>query len=152
VNDPSVREALREYSIDFVLARCKQIIGKKTFSVPHKGVFVLHPGICPEYRNAHGCFWAMAEADFDNVGTTLLKIDEGVDTGPIYAYFRVSVRPPVRESPMVIQQRTLFDNLETVREVMQAALNGSAAPISTVGRKSAVWGQPWYSAWRRFAR
>ena len=47
----------------------------------------MHPGICPEYRNSHGCFWALARRDLDHVGATLLQIDEGSDTGPVYAYY-----------------------------------------------------------------
>jgi len=40
--------------------------------------FVLHPGICPEYRNAHGCFWALVNRDLARVGVTLLRADRGV--------------------------------------------------------------------------
>src|SRR5436309_328007 len=32
-------------------------------SLPARGTFVLHTGICPEYRNAHGCFWALARSE-----------------------------------------------------------------------------------------
>ena len=39
------------------------------------GTFVMHPGICPEYRNAHGCFWALANRDLARVGMTLLRAD-----------------------------------------------------------------------------
>lgn len=152
VNSDHVRRALVAHNVDFVIARCKQIIGKKTFTLAQKGVFVLHPGICPEYRNAHGCFWALARADYANVGTTLLKIDEGVDTGPVYGYFRTAFDLQTPESPLIIQERTLFDNLPAVRDALVAALNETAVPIKTDGRPSAVWGQPWYTAWRRFSR
>ena len=47
----------------------------------------MHPGICPEYRNAHGCFWALANRDLNKVGMTLLRIDKGVDTGPTFGYY-----------------------------------------------------------------
>jgi len=36
----------------------------------------MHPGICPEYRNSHGCFWALANDDPERVGVTLLQIDK----------------------------------------------------------------------------
>jgi len=54
---------------------------------PRLGTYALHRGICPEYRDAHGCFRAMAQGDHDNVGTTLLRVDAGVDTGPVFGYF-----------------------------------------------------------------
>ncbi|MBY0490110.1 MAG: hypothetical protein K2R93_09750 [Gemmatimonadaceae bacterium] len=151
VNEPHVAEALRDEAVEFALARCKQIISKRVYHVPPKGVYVLHPGICPEYRNAHGCFWAMAEGDFSNVGTSLLRIDDGVDTGPVYAYFRTQFDMR-RESPLVIQERTLFDNLPEVARVLSDVLDGKVGPQDTSGRESRAWGQPWLSAWLRFFR
>ena len=64
-------------SPDLVIARCKTLLKEQVFSIPPLGTFVMHPGICPEYRNAHGCFWARATGDDGNVGMTLLRIDRG---------------------------------------------------------------------------
>ena len=75
-----------------MVARCKRILKERIFAVPRPGTYVLHPGICPEYRNAHGAFWALARRDLDKVGLTLLRIDKGVDTGPVYGYFTLSLR------------------------------------------------------------
>ena len=54
-------------------ARCKVILKEKIFGIPRVGTFVMHPGICPEYRNAHGCFWALVRRDLERVGMTLLR-------------------------------------------------------------------------------
>ena len=78
---------VKEAAPDIVLALCKNIIKESVFSVPRAGTFVMHPGICPEYRNAHGCFWALAQDDTERVGMTLLRIDRGIDTGPVFGYF-----------------------------------------------------------------
>src|SRR5439155_23513354 len=83
VADPNAQEArafLAELTPDLLLARSKFLLKPAVFSVPSKGTFVLHPGICPEYRNAHGCFWALVNRDRARVGMTLLRVDEGVDT------------------------------------------------------------------------
>jgi Formyl transferase len=151
---PNSREAealLRETQPDFVIARCKNIISERVFRLPPRGVFVMHPGICPEYRNAHGCFWALANRDMNNVGMTLLKIDAGVDTGPVYGYFR-SNYDEVHESHLAIQDRAVFDNLEGIKRKLEQVLEGVARPIDTSGRKSEAWGQPWLSAYLRWKR
>jgi hypothetical protein len=83
-NTAETEAFIRACAPDVMLARCKVILKKSVFSIPEDGTYVLHPGICPEYRNAHGCFWALANDDLDRVGVTLLRIDEGVDTGPVY--------------------------------------------------------------------
>jgi hypothetical protein len=87
VSNPNSQEArafLSELKPDLLLARCKFILKPEIFNTPARGTFVLHPGISPEYRNAHGCFWALVNRYHARVGMTLLKFDEGIDTGPVY--------------------------------------------------------------------
>jgi hypothetical protein len=150
VSSPNASEAqafITGRTPDLVIARCKTLLTERIFAIPPLGTFVMHPGICPEYRNAHGCFWAMASGDFDNVGMTLLRIDRGVDTGPVFGYFRIDVDPA--ESHVVIQQRVVLDNLDAIRDTLLAVEAGAATPLDTTGRASAVWGQPWLSAFLR---
>jgi methionyl-tRNA formyltransferase len=114
----------------------------------------MHPGVCPEYRNAHGCFWALAQGDLQNVGMTLLKVDKGIDTGPVYGYFSYPY-DECDESHIVIQHRTVFENLNSLRDKLLEIEKGSAIPVDTAGRKSGAWGQPWlsrYWAWKNAAR
>jgi hypothetical protein len=155
--DPNSREAegfLRRLAPDLMVARCKCLLKERVFAIPRHGTFVLHPGICPEYRNAHGAFWALANGDLGNVGVTLLKIDKGVDTGPVYGYYSYDF-DEVRESHIVIMTRVVLDNLDRIRNKLLEIHAGSAEPIDTAGRPSAVWGQPWltrYLSWKWHAR
>jgi hypothetical protein len=132
---------------DLVIARCKTLLNERIFSIPRLGTYVMHPGICPEYRNAHGCFWAMASGDHANVGMTMLRIDTGVDTGPVFGYFRVDAE--VAESHVVTQHRVVLDHLDAIRDKLLEIEAGTAAPLETTGRKSATWGQPWLTAYMR---
>jgi hypothetical protein len=153
VASPNSKEAeafIREHKPDLVIARCKTLLSERIFTIPRLGTYVMHPGICPEYRNAHGCFWAMATGDWDNVGMTMLRIDRGVDTGPVYGYFRVE--PNARESHAITQHRVVLDHLEAIRTTLLAIEAGTATPIDTTGRQSAAWGQPWLSALLRMRR
>jgi hypothetical protein len=151
VNSPPVAAFLRECAPDFVIARCKSILKPEIFNIPRNGVWVLHPGMCPEYRNAHGCFWALANSDLDRVALTLLRVDAGVDTGPAYGYFTYSFDEQ-SESHIRIQQRTLTENLDAVRDRLLEALENRVAPIDTAGRTSATWGMPWLSTYLRWKR
>ena len=153
-NSPETEEFLRSIGPDIILARCKHLLNQRIFGQARIGTLVMHPGICPEYRNAHGCFWALANRDTGNVGMTLLKIDAGVDTGPVYGYYRCNY-DEIAESHNVIQARVVFDNLDALREKFGELMAGTARPIDTSGRKSQAWGQPWLSAylrWKRAAR
>jgi hypothetical protein len=148
-NTPEVEALLRDCAPDIVIARCKTLLKENIFSIPTQGTFVMHPGICPQYRNAHGCFWALARDDRDNVGMTLLKIDRGVDTGPVHGYFRCEFDEHV-ESHQVIQHKVVFDNLEAIQAALLGIHRGESQPIDTRGLPSGEWGQPWLSAYWKY--
>lgn len=143
-NSPETRDFLQRLVPDMAVARCKILIKSEIFSLVPAGILVLHPGICPEYRNSHGCFWALANDDPDKVGMTLLRIDDGIDTGPVYGYYSYAfdVR---RDTPAIIYARVVYDNLDALREKFQDIHIGKANAISTKGRSSGIWGQPWLS-------
>jgi hypothetical protein len=146
-NTPAVEAFLKECRPNLLIARCKTLLKPNIYSIPARGSFVMHPGICPQYRNAHGCFWALARNDPENVGMTLLQIDEGVDTGAVYGYFRCDLDGR-DESHIVLQHRTVFDNLDAIRAKLLEIHAGTAKQIDTTGRPSTAWGQPWFSAYR----
>ena len=141
-NSTEAASFLQDAAPDIVVARCKTLLKKEIFSLAAVATVVFHPGVCPEYRNAHGCFWALAEEDYEKVGMTLLKIDEGVDTGPTYGYYSYDF-DELAESHIVIQSRVVLENLPELREKLEAIYAGTAVAIDEGGRESRVWGQPW---------
>jgi folate-dependent phosphoribosylglycinamide formyltransferase PurN len=154
-NSAESRSFLERLEPDIVIARCKFILKPEIFSLARVGAFAMHPGICPEYRNAHGCFWALVNRDLDRVGMTLLKIDKGIDTGPVYLQAGCSI-DEAAESHIVIQYRVVTENLGRIAATLIDVSNGvRVEPIPTSGRSSAVWGQPRltdYLRWKRAAR
>jgi hypothetical protein len=143
-NSPEAEQFMRDCHPDMVLARCKTLLKERVFSIPRQGTFVLHPGVCPEYRNAHGCFWAIVNRDWNRVGMTLLRIDTGVDTGPVYGYYSYPYDASA-ESPLLIQHRVVLENLSQIEEKLKEIHQRRATPLDTSGRHSATWGQPWLS-------
>lgn len=153
-NSKAVKQFLAGLEPDLVIARCKVLLRPSVFNIAKRGTLVMHPGICPEYRNAHGCFWALVNRDLDKVGMTLLRIDEGIDTGPVFGYFRCPIDEG-RETHHMIQTRTVVENLEGIAALLAAIVAGTAEPIDVRGRASKVWGQPRLSSyfkWKRSAR
>ena len=150
-NSPEAESFIRESGAEIVVARCKSLLKEGVFSIPSCGTFVMHPGVCPEYRNAHGCFWALASGDKGRVGMTLLKIDRGVDTGPVYGYYSYDF-DEARESHVRIQHRVVLENLDALRDKLLEIHAGRAVPLDTRGRESATWGQPWLSSYLRWKR
>jgi Formyl transferase len=150
-NGPDVQAFLQSCRPDVMLACCKHILKPSIFEQAQRGTFVMHPGICPEYRNAHGCFWALVQGDMERVGMTLLKIDRGIDTGPVYGYFSAPFDEQT-ESHLTIQRRMTYGNLAGVRRVLEQVEADVAETIPTIGRSSAVWGQPTLTSYLRWKR
>jgi folate-dependent phosphoribosylglycinamide formyltransferase PurN len=92
INDLEVVQLLRAIRPDLVVVLGTSIIRRPVLdSAP---LFVnLHAGITPLYRGAHGCFWAAARRDYDNVGVTLHVVDSGIDTGAILEQTRIEFDP-----------------------------------------------------------
>lgn len=150
-NTRAVQSFLRDLRPDLMIARCKFILRPDVFHIPTFGTFALHPGICPEYRNAHGCFWALVGGDRARVGMTLLRIDRGVDTGAVFLHGSYAFDER-RESHVAIQYGVVIENLDAIAATLRDVCSGKASPISTKGRASAAWGQPRLSAYLRWRR
>ena len=148
-NSVESRSFIADARPDLIIALCKNILSDKVFSLAQCGTVVFHPGICPEYRNAHGCFWALASNDLERVGMTVLRIDKGIDTGPVLGYFRASY-DEARDSHIRIQHQMVLDNLDGIRELLTSFCEGGVRPVDVTGRASREWGQPWLTAWRRW--
>ena len=125
---------------DIAIARCKVILKRDDLrACPASGTFVLHPGICPEYRNAHGCFWALANRDLDRVGMTLLRVDPGIDTGPIFLHGTYDF-DEVAESHSVIQYRAVIENLDAIGARAHVALPRRARRRRSTRRRPRIRG------------
>jgi folate-dependent phosphoribosylglycinamide formyltransferase PurN len=137
---------IREQRPDIMIAGCKSILKKRIYSIPKTATVALHPGICPNYRNAHGCFWALAKNDLDNVGMSIVKIDAGIDTGDIIAHLSADY-DEIHDTHLIVQRRQVVDNFERIQDKFTEMCDGVAVPVDTAGRPSAEWGQPWLSSY-----
>ena len=70
--------------------------------------------------------WSIAITQ--RVGMTLLKIDEGVDTGPVYLQSTCEI-DEVRESHTIIQYRVVLENLDAIGRTLRAI--GEGQPVIT---------------------
>lgn len=150
-NSTEAENFLKEAAVDIIVARCKTLLKKNIFTLAKTGTVVFHPGVCPEYRNAHGCFWALARDDYKKVGMTLLQIDEGIDTGPTFGYYSYDYNP-LNESHIVIQTRVVTENLSELQTKLEEIYAGKAQPLDVTGRESNVWGQPWLTEYFKIKR
>jgi hypothetical protein len=153
-NGADVQAFVRHLAPDLALARVRPVLARDVVGIPSSGTFRLHPGICPEYRNADGCFWALSRRDLAHVGLTLLRIDADDNTGPVFLEAGCQF-DELRESHRRIDYRVVLDNLDAIRRSLIEVVEERRRPIDTRDRLPAVWGHPRLSAyvrWKRAAR
>jgi methionyl-tRNA formyltransferase len=78
-------ESLRALQPDlFAVAAYGQILPKRLLDLPRFGCLNVHTSLLPRYRGAAPIQWAILNDD-PETGVTIMKMDEGLDTGGILA-------------------------------------------------------------------
>jgi len=88
VNDDATVETIRECQPDLVLVSGTNIVGKRVIDAAQKtgGILNLHTGISPYVKGGPNCTnWCLAKGWYHLIGSTVMWLDNGVDTGNIIA-------------------------------------------------------------------
>jgi len=84
---------LRELSPDLiVVVAYGQILPPAILELPRHGCLNVHTSLLPKYRGAAPIQWAIAGGDTET-GVTIMKMDAGLDTGPILSQRRTPIGP-----------------------------------------------------------
>ena len=74
----------------FVVAAFGQILPKSILDMPRLGCFNIHASLLPKYRGAAPIQWSIIDGE-PETGVTIMKMDEGLDTGDMVAVSRVKI-------------------------------------------------------------
>jgi methionyl-tRNA formyltransferase len=75
-----------------VVAAYGRLIPLKTSGLTHLDFLNVHPSLLPRYRGPSPVSTAILNGD-KVTGVTVIKLDSGIDSGPILAYRETSIRP-----------------------------------------------------------
>jgi methionyl-tRNA formyltransferase len=135
------REQLEAVCPDAILVVAYgRIIPKWMLDLPRLGCINLHGSLLPKYRGAAPIQWAVANGERET-GVTTMRIDEGLDTGPMLLAEKVRIAPEetavdLYESLADIGARLMVKTLHglecgTVTPVEQDHAQATLAPILT---------------------
>jgi len=117
---------LREWRPDvIVVAAFGQILRPNVLELPPCGCLNVHASLLPRWRGASPIQHAILAGD-DATGITLMKMDEGLDTGPMYVQEALPIRPD--ETAATLHDRLAALGAELVRCHLDAILAGEIAP------------------------
>lgn len=93
VNAPECIDMLKRLDPAVVLVVGTRIIAGDVLGSVAAPFINYHAGITPKYRGVHGGYWALAEGDRENCGSTVHLVDEGIDSGAILYQARIDPTP-----------------------------------------------------------
>lgn len=134
VRTPDFENTLREYAPDIiVLVAYGKIIPDNLLAVPQFGWINVHASLLPSLRGASPIQHAILDG-LTETGITIIKLDSGMDTGPILSQKRV----PVRETEIFVTLHNQLARLgadlltETIIPYLEGKLTPTPQPSENV--------------------
>jgi methionyl-tRNA formyltransferase len=101
-----------------------RILPPAVLAAPRLGCMNLHASLLPKYRGAAPINWAIVEGETET-GVSLMQMDEGMDTGPVYAMRRISIGPEETAGELAVRMAELC--ADVVRLDLPRAARGELA-------------------------
>ena len=93
VNCPAFLERLRALDVELlVVASFGQLLREPVLELPPYGCFNVHASLLPRHRGAAPIAAAILAGDTET-GISFMRMDRGLDTGPVYEVWKLPVRP-----------------------------------------------------------
>ncbi|MBI2331710.1 MAG: methionyl-tRNA formyltransferase [Chloroflexi bacterium] len=93
LREPEAMQQLREWNPDLiVVAAFGQILKKDVLDLPRFGCINVHASLLPRWRGAAPINAAVLAGD-EETGVTIMKMDVGLDTGPMLAMKKIRITP-----------------------------------------------------------
>jgi len=91
-NSPYVYQVIKNFKPDILIVFGSSIIKEPLISLlPAGHIINLHLGISPYYRGSGTNFWPFVNNELEYLGSTILHLDAGIDTGDIICHVRPKI-------------------------------------------------------------
>jgi methionyl-tRNA formyltransferase len=103
IKDEASQARIREAGADLmVVVAYGQILPASLINAPRLGTLNVHASLLPRHRGPAPIEWSILSGDTET-GVTIMRMDAGVDTGPILAQERIPL-PPDATAPLLESQ------------------------------------------------
>src|SRR6266542_2926253 len=127
IKTPDFLEWVRERRADIALVLAYgRILPPTVLAAPLHGCVNLHASILPSYRGAAPINWAIVKGETET-GISLMQMDEGLDTGPVYSVHKTSIGPDETAGELAARVGELA--AEVVRDGLPRVLAGELVAV-----------------------
>ena len=145
VNDISAFEYISSVNADLIVLSGVRILSPHLLASVNCVVLNIHAGINPTYRGVHGGYWALVNDDISHCGSTIHRVDEGIDTGEVLAYAKINIEKNDNfVTYPLLQQKAA---LELLPKIIDSIFTGDYEPLK-VETDSKIWTHP--TIWQYF--
>lgn len=145
---PEVLKFLDQVKPDVLFTQCiNELIPKNVYTYPPQGCYVFHEGVVPQYRGKFCTHWAVLNGDFDLIGASVIKVEAGLDAGPVA--FIEHVRPQtLGRGHQWLEHEVLFLALPRLKQWLEDLAAGRAT-LTPQTEKYPLYSYPLFShLWR----
>ena len=126
LREPKAMQQLQEWNPALiVVAAFGQILKKEVLELPRFGCINVHASLLPRWRGAAPINAAVLAGD-EETGVTIMKMDVGLDTGPMLAMQRIRIKPEDTAGSLFEALSTLGADL--LIETLPAYMDGKISP------------------------
>jgi len=157
--DENFISELRELKSDLmVVVAYGQILPQTILDLPRFGCLNVHTSLLPKYRGAAPIQWAIADGE-PETGVTIMKMDAGLDTGPVLSTRRTPILPA--DDSQTLHDRLAQLGAELLAETIPDFVAGKISPQPQPAEGSTYaakikkedgkidWPQPAMQIWNR---
>lgn len=134
INQDSFVSEMKSYSPDLIVIYGTAIAKRPIREIAKVGMINFHGALVPNYRNVYGDYWALARKDYSGIGTSLLWVDGGIDTGDIVVQRPLGVTSPLPLSELRL--KILREGTQDLITILTDFMNGKPIPRHKVGKET----------------
>ena len=121
-------QALRDARVDVaIVVAYGKILPKDVLEAPPLGCINVHGSLLPKYRGAAPVQWAVIDGEAET-GVSIMQLDEGMDTGPVWAERRVAIGPEETSGELLARLAPI--GAAALIETLPAIASGTARPVA----------------------
>jgi methionyl-tRNA formyltransferase len=159
LRDPAVVAGLQALAPEVIVGVAYgQLIRPEVLAIPPCGILNVHPSLLPRWRGASPIAAAILEGD-EETGVSVIRMDEGLDSGPIIAQRTHSIAP--EDTTGTLTEALAEAGADLLVDVLPGWLEGAIEAIPQDDSKATVcrqlrkadgvidWSLPAADIWRR---